>query len=380
MANYAFGYGHGVKPANAISRNLSGTDATFNEIVARLNQDPNYRAFIFTSFTVTHGLYTSLCRGYDRPEVLPAEFEKVGVSVEEFNRLKQLYLGLEKSGFAFSFDFQNTVAKLDLSREDFPKFIRVIEFLYKCSIFYSDMLFGKVIENLRRNDLLDESLIVFTADHGETLYRDNTFFKFTHGFQLAPEVLSVPFIMRAPSLGISPGTYSPVTRSIDVFPTMGGLCNLHMPEVNKPDGIDLSPAIIGQSQPPSLPAFSHTVLVADDVAKWPEYRGSLYFRLYPRRDPDLMWVCVKIRDMVFKYAKFDPDREDFAPFAFDLAKDPAEQRDLFDRTDENHLEILAKLKKYKENLVEKCRLKYSIPDSAIPEEERLRRLRSLGYI
>jgi hypothetical protein len=93
-----------------------------------------------------------------------------------------------------------------------------------------------------------------------------------------------------------------------------------------------------------------------------------------------MWVRVKIGDMVFKYAKFDPDREDFAPFAFDLAKDPAEQRDLFDRTDENHLEILAKLKKYKENLVEKCRLKYSIPDSAIPEEERLRRLRSLGYI
>lgn len=380
MANYELGYGQGIKPENAIARNLSDTDATLNEIVTRLKKDPKYRAFIFTSFTVTHGPYTSYCREYGGPEILPEEFEKVGVSVDEFNRLKGLYLDLEREGFAFCFDFPNTVARLDLSQEDFPKFIRVIEYLYKCSVFYLDTIFGKVMDKLRRNALLDESLVVFTADHGETLYRDNTFFKFCHGFQLAPEVLSVPFIMRAPSLGIGPGIYSTVTRSIDVFPTMAELCNVHMPQASKPDGVDLSPAIIGRNPPLSLPAYSHTVLVADDVANWPEYKGTLYFRLYPRKDPELMWVRVKKGDVVYKYAKFDPDREDFAPSAFDHAKDPAERTDLFDQKNDEHLAILADLKKYKQNLVETCRLKYSNLDSGIPEEERLRRLKSLGYI
>ena len=155
---------------------------------------------------------------------------------------------------------------------------------------------------------------------------------------------------------------------------------MHIPEKEKPDGVDLSSVMTGQTQPPSLPAFSHTGLVPDFTAQNPNYKGSLYYKLYPRKDPDLMWVSVRIGDMVFKWAKFDPERPDFAPFAFDLGNDPAERRNLFDHKDKYHQEVLDKLKQYKGRLVSACRLKYSTIEPRIPEAERIKRLKALGYI
>ena len=66
--------------------------------------------------------------------------------------------------------------------------------------------------------LRDESLVVFTADHGELLYRDNALFPWSHDFQLAPEVLRAPLLIRGP--GVAPGRAEWVTRSIDLYPTI----------------------------------------------------------------------------------------------------------------------------------------------------------------
>jgi len=93
-----------------------------------------------------------------------------------------------------------------------------------------------------------------------------------------------------------------------------------------------------------------------------------------------MWVSVRIGNMVFKWAKFDPGREDFAPFAFDLVNDPEERKNLFDHKDKHHQEVMDKLKAYKRALVSTCYQKYSTRGPGIPEDERIRRLRSLGYI
>jgi arylsulfatase A-like enzyme len=381
MAGYDLGYGQGVRPENHSPILLSAEDKKFSEILMRLSSDRKYRAFILTNFTVTHGLYTFFFRNErdHNPDTLPAEFKAADVTVEEFDKYKALYFSLGTGSRLYG-DFQNTIDGWGFSQEDVTKFVRVVEYLYKCAIRVLDWLFGNVINKLDEHGLLDDSLVVFTADHGETLYRDNTFFKFGHGFQLAPEVLTVPLIARAPCLGIKATRYFFVTRSIDILPTIGGLCGLHLPEKEKLDGFDLSPVMFGQAPQPSLPAYSHTVLVHDIVAKSPEYKGSLYYKLYPRKDPELMWASVRMGDMVFKWAKFDPARQDFAPFAFNLRNDPTERKNLFDYRDGNHRAILDKLEQYKKTLVSACRSKYLTIGPGLPEEERIRRLKGLGYL
>jgi arylsulfatase A-like enzyme len=381
MASYDLGYARGVKPENQNMGLITAQDKKFEGILKRLSSDKDYRVFILTNFTVTHSLYTDgfidqLCN----PATLPSQFNDMGVTVEEFYRYKKLYLSLGSQGWFFSLDFNETVRKWGFSNQELKKFIRVVEYLYKCSVQVLDKFFGSMINMLVERNLLDESLVIFTADHGETLYRDNTFFKFTHGFQLAPEVLTVPLIIRGPSLGIKPARYSFVSRSIDVFPTIAGLSGLQIPEREKIDGIDLSSVMTGNKKQPSLPAYSHTVLIHDVISKNAEYKGSLLHKFYPEKDPNLMWVSVRIGDMVLKWAKFDPEKQDFAPFAYDLSNDPSEKINLFDNQSKLHQEILAQLKKYKQNLVSAYRIKYETNEPGLPMEEQIKRLKSLGYI
>jgi hypothetical protein len=381
MASYDIGYGQGVRKENCFQEMLAGKDIRFRKILARLSSDKNYRVFILTNFSKTHAIYASGFKKKDRgPNTLPAEFSKLGVTEEEFEECVKLYSKSKDFSTKISWDFPETVRKLGFSEKELTKLIGVIEYLYKCGIHKMDTLFGEVIEKLTEDGLLDESLVIFTADHGETLYRDNTYFKFTHGLQLAPEVLTVPFIVRAPCLGIKAQKHSFVSRSIDVFPTVAGLCGLRIPEEKMPSGFDFSSVITDQAAPPSLPAFSHTVLVSGHDSE--TYKGALIYKLYPRKDPDLMWVSVRIGDTVYKLAGSDIIGQDLIPSAYDLENDPFERTNLFDADNEYHQEILDKLKQYKKDLVSACRSKYAIPTSEhdIPENERLRRLRTMGYL
>lgn len=380
MARYKMGYGQGVGENSHYGVGLAAEDSRFDKLLTRLSSDKEYRAFVLTSFSLTHHLYTKkLSEKHRSYTTLPAEFEAMGVTNTEFRKYRGLYFRLGRS-FPLSWDFQGKTREWKLSEEELGKFIKVVEYLYKCGIRYLDTTFGMIIDKIAEHGLLDESLVIFTADHGEILYRDNAFAKFTHGFQLAPEVISVPLIVRAPLLGVESATHSFVSRSIDVFPTIAGLCGLRIPEDKRPDGVDLSSVLTGQSPPPSLSAFSHTALVNDVVTTWDAYRVSPYYKLYPRIDPELMWVGVRIEDMFFKWAKFDPDNDAFAPFAFDLSVDPDERHNLFDGSNMRHRKILDELKRYKERLVAGCLLKYENEESGVSEEERARKLRSLGYI
>ena len=103
----------------------------------------------------------------------------------------------------------------------------MIELLYKASVYELDALFGGVIEAIEERGLIDASAIAFTSDHGEILYRDNALFQWGHGYQQAPEVIGVPFLLRAP--GLPAGRFDHVTRSTDVYPTLAGLAGVAAP-------------------------------------------------------------------------------------------------------------------------------------------------------
>jgi arylsulfatase A-like enzyme len=364
MANAELNYAQGVPPQNVHQGKIGARDPAFQAILDRLERHPSYKAFIVTNFTVTHGPYTGaliddFCRRY------PGEC-RLRPQSADFRKYAELY---RNNHLLFSLAFDQAVRELELSERQIDKIRTVAETLYKSDVFLLDHLFGLVVNSVRKHGLLDDSLIVFTADHGEVLYRDNAELRWTHGFQLAPEVLGVPFILFGPGSGVKPATYDGVTRSIDVFPTMAGLSNLALPDL-EPRGVDLSAALRDREPAPEIVAFSHTALLSERL--WQEYRNyARLTRLFPRATPDIMWVGARSGDEFYLLRRSHDD--DWEPALFDLANDPGETRNLFDPGLPQHREMLEALQAYKGLLLES----FEHTDSLEHEAELLK---ELGYI
>jgi arylsulfatase A-like enzyme len=244
-----------------------------------------------------------------------------------------------------------------------------------------DQVFGALLAEIDARGFRDQSLIAFTADHGEVMYRENAPFKWSHGLQLAPEALNVPLIVAAPDLPA--GSYSGVTRSIDVFPTLAGLAGVPIAPKRGVQGVDLSPVLRGRAPPLELLGPSHTAVLASSVFKqmyeprWQEV-WSVARGFFPEVDANLMWVTLRDWDTVYKHKKVDGDHWGFQ--VFDLAKDPGETTNLYDPENPRHAEMVAALKAYKARLVE------AYPQSGVRdrpqllEGEEAELLRALGYI
>ncbi len=87
---------------------------------------------------------------------------------------------------------------------------------YSGEIAYTDEQIGKLLEGLRDLDLIDNTLVVLMADHGEGLGDHG---EFTHGVFLYDATTHIPLIVAGPD--VSKGrTIAQLVRSIDVMPTV----------------------------------------------------------------------------------------------------------------------------------------------------------------
>ncbi|MHA7831758.1 MAG: sulfatase family protein [Flagellimonas sp.] len=112
---------------------------------------------------------------------------------------------------------------------------------YLAAILALDDYLGDLIETLEEEKILDNTIIVFTSDHGDHLGSHQFYGKNTPFL----ESTSIPFLMRYPK-EINSGTVSDVLLSpIDIFPTVFGLADL---EHAKVDGTDLSPIIKNEKE------------------------------------------------------------------------------------------------------------------------------------
>jgi len=85
---------------------------------------------------------------------------------------------------------------------------------YKNAINYVDHLFSKFLTTLKNNNLYDDSLIVFTGDHGEEFFEDGALF---HGSHLSDYQLQIPIIYKLINNYSKP---TAITSHIDIFPTI----------------------------------------------------------------------------------------------------------------------------------------------------------------
>jgi len=120
--------------------------------------------------------------------------------------------------------------------------------VYLGTVSYFDSHVGTLVSYLKEQDIYDQSLIIVTAPHGETLQHPRL--PYQH-FLLSPETLRVPLIMKLPaSNGIERGArLGGVFDLIDLFPTVMDIQSL--PHPSRVSGVSRWPQIkTGKDIPP----------------------------------------------------------------------------------------------------------------------------------
>lgn len=169
---------------------------------------------------------------------------------------------------------------------------------YYAHITALDAQIGRLMEFLDQNGQLDNTLVVYTSDHGDMLG--------SHGLTNKQwpyeESAHIPFIIAGP--GVQPGRRRQLFSLVDVVPTLLGALRIPSPGV---DGLDLS-SILGSVDAPGR----KEVYLFDYIPCHQAYdRGSREWRA--------------VRDDRFLYAVSPGDE---AELLFDLDNDPFELENL----------------------------------------------------
>jgi arylsulfatase A-like enzyme len=378
MASAHLNYGQGVLPQNVHMRRpgqadlyaLTGSDAPLTAILERLRRDASYRAYVQVAFTISHAPYTPVDRRAiamfrrEHPEQWPDLTDQQvarWVAFYDANRLR------------LEWDFPRVVKEHGLDQRAVAELAAVLDAYYKVSVFLLDHCFGRVVDAIRAAGLLDDSLIAFTSDHGETLYRPDALFQWTHGLEAHPDAIQVPLIVKLPAAAGRKGAYEGVSRSMDVFPTLAGLSGFAVGPRQGVDGTDLSAALRGRASPPRQRAYSHTTLLGPELVD--QFRGWLVSSYHPSVDKEHMWVAVRDGDLYARLRKLEDGRWGIDVRELGAAGGRAVP---YDPRDRRHRDLARDLEAYRSRLLASYGRHQT--EQALHEDEVRERLRSLGYI
>jgi arylsulfatase A-like enzyme len=164
---------------------------------------------------------------------------------------------------------------------------------YLDAIAFQDSQIARIVAALESRRLLDKTIVVVAADHGESLGEHG---EDGHGIFLYESTLRVPLIMRVPDF--RPRRVTSTVRLVDLMPTLLEL--LHVP-VPTADGVSLARLMRPDGTDIQLEAYSEST--------YPERFG--WSRLRSLRGD--------------RYKLIDAPR----PELYDLQTDPFEQRNLY---------------------------------------------------
>ena len=111
---------------------------------------------------------------------------------------------------------------------------------YHGEISFTDREVGRLLDGLAELGLADDTLVIFTSDHGEEFDEHG---RTGHGKHLYREMVEVPLLVRAP--GIAAREVNELVSLVDVLPTTLDLLGLPVPEGLA--GRSLVPAMLGET-------------------------------------------------------------------------------------------------------------------------------------
>jgi len=218
--------------------------------------------------------------------------------------------------------------------------------LYDGEIAYTDMLIEEIMAKLEEKGVLDNTLIIFTSDHGEMLGEHKESF---HGFFIYDAATRIPLIIKLPTIALGGSAIQAQVQSVDIVPTI--LHMLGIPIPNEVQGQSLLPMLLGKGgDDEERYAYSETY--------YPRYRFG--------------WSELKsLRNSQFKYIEAPK------PELYDLIRDPRESRNILSSNPRIAERFKQKLTEIS-NLYSAKGVEQKGPQKM--DEESLQKLMALGYL
>ncbi|MFH1788934.1 MAG: sulfatase-like hydrolase/transferase [Candidatus Altiarchaeota archaeon] len=226
-----------------------------------------------------------------------------------------------------------------------PEDVKHLVDSYDSEINYLDFNLGLVFDKLGELEVLNNTLIVFTSDHGEGFFEHP--YSVMHCLDAYREQLHVPLFMRVP--GVSPLIIDDSVSSLDVVPTLLDLLGFSF-EGSGFEGRSLSPVFSGGSVGPGFTNF------------------------FEVRRPDEQ---VQLRGVQSSSGKLIYDVMSGSYEYFDLESDPLESVNVWDAN-------LTESRRLKELLFDQMisdeRMLDDVQGVGVPDDSVTKLLREMGYI
>ena len=246
------------------------------------HSDPDQPWLLYTSFSRPHFPLTAPKRFFDRyyPDgVTPPRVTPSGDSANH-----PMTLGAIEG-------FQTNQIEPEEGRKARAAYFAAVDFL--------DEILGDFLAVMERDGLLDNTVIIYTSDHGELAGEHGLWWKNTwhEGASRVPLIVSLPAHRKG---DLAAGEVTDPVSLADLFPTLCGFSGIAPP--NDLDGIDLTDAVHGR---PCAALDARPGVITESLS--PRWGAGTEFRM--------------LRTRTHKYVAF----RECEDLCFDLASDPDEQ-------------------------------------------------------
>jgi len=374
-------FNHGIKRGTIISPNI-------HYLVEELSQKFSTRSF-------NGGIYVSsnfgFFRGFDLFKSIPHDQYSPEATRKLFNLVRN---DLKKSSFPNTFYFLHTyqthspynpplnyLKRFNLS----PKYtylsaptvgsnhkdqykqlphemIGAYIDLYDAEIFIFDLWFGRFLDYLKKQNIYDNSMIIFMSDHGEEFF-DHLGWGHTHS--LYNEIIRVPLIIKLPKNQFKGTRLDAEVGLIDIMPF---ILNYYSIPFDKKaiDGTDLMPVIRGKER--------NRVLISSLTSGF--YIPSLPFKI--SRIENHQKIIFNLPYTEETLAFFHTPPPPYSQFEYyDLLQDPREKTNIY----ESRVVEIRKYRELFEFIVQKGRKNLANKDKPVEFDKNLiEALKSLGYV
>ena len=219
---------------------------------------------------------------------------------------------------------------------------------YDATVHDLDQGIGELLDALRAADLLERSVVVVTADHGEAFFEHDEMF---HRGGLYDELTRIPCLIRVP--GAAADVVQDPVSLVDLGPTMLDLVGA--PPLHGVQGRDLAGYWgSGIPRPGPEPVLAH------------DFRKRDYF------EHAMVNGSVKL---ILRAGDGRP-----SPAVYDLAEDPGEQHDLWSRRSREAEQLDAELARRVSDLRERLRETWVDRGDGEFDSDVVEELRALGYL
>ena len=330
-----FGFGRGFDFYDSVPHSINHATNVTNEAtkqidLIKIRSDP---FFLFLHYFDVHSDFNIHHPPYNAPE--PFQIIEYKAATKKFCK--------NKNECATKFLLNANSKGIQLSNED----ITLLKKLYMGGVRYTDSEIGRFLNELRKRDLYDNSLIIITSDHGEEFQE--------HGWLLHDqpyeECSAVPLLIKLPNSKNANMEIDNLVEHIDILPTVLSELKIGIPD--KIQGKSILPFDIKNEK-----ANQSVALMQHKLKRF----------------------IYSIRNQQYKII-FNQNTKQSE--LYDLLKDPKELNNIADsepETTDQLKEQLLQIIKFNKNLKTILADKKSGTEASILNKNERERLKSLGYV